>query len=88
MKNPEIIQRRVRSVEVQSREGSDRSGSSSALSSPLFLFSLLQLGESHIEGQYLQCVYERMKLWCVDVSLGQGLGGPFIGVGGVGATPG
>jgi len=74
MKNLEIIQRRVRSVEVQSREGSDRSGSSSALSSPLFLFFILQLGESHLEGHYVQRVYERIKLWCVDMSPREGLG--------------
>jgi hypothetical protein len=57
MKNLEISQDEPDVVEVQCRGRSDRSGSSSALSSPLSLISSLQLDEleleDHLEGSLL-----------------------------------
>jgi hypothetical protein len=49
MKNLEIAQDELDAVEVQCRGRSDRSGSSSALSSPLSLISSLQLDELELE---------------------------------------
>jgi hypothetical protein len=49
MKNLEIAQDEPDTVEVQCRGRSDRSGSSSALSSPLSLISSLQLDELELE---------------------------------------
>jgi hypothetical protein len=57
MKNLEIAQDEPDVVEVQCRGRSDRSSSSSALSSPLTLISSLQLDEleldDHLEGSLL-----------------------------------
>jgi hypothetical protein len=57
MKNLEIAQDKPDVAEVQCRGRSDRSGSSSALSSPLSLISSLQLEEleldDHLEGSLL-----------------------------------
>jgi hypothetical protein len=49
MKNLEIAQDKPDVAEVQCRGRSDRSGSSSALSSPLSLISSLQLDELELE---------------------------------------
>jgi hypothetical protein len=49
LKNLEIAQDELDAREVQCRDRSDRSGSSSALSSPLSLFSSLQLDELELE---------------------------------------
>jgi hypothetical protein len=49
LKNLEIAQDEPDAVEVQCRGRSDRSGSSSALSSPLSLISSLQLDELELE---------------------------------------
>jgi hypothetical protein len=49
LKNLEIAQNEPDAVEVQYQGRSDRSGSSSALSSPLFLISSLQLDELELE---------------------------------------
>jgi hypothetical protein len=49
LKNLEIAQEEPDAVEVQCQGRSDRSGSSSALSSPLSLFSSLQLDELELE---------------------------------------
>ena len=64
MKNLEITQGWIKSVEVQNRGISDRSGSLLALSSYLSLFSILQLDENQLEGHYYK-VYEIMKLWSI-----------------------
>jgi hypothetical protein len=57
VKNLEISQDEPDAAEVQCRGRSDRSGSSSALSSPLSLISSLQLEEleldDHLEGSLL-----------------------------------
>jgi hypothetical protein len=57
MKNLEIAQDEPYAIEVQCRGRSDRSDSSSALSSPLSLISSLQLDEleldDHLEGSLL-----------------------------------
>jgi hypothetical protein len=57
MKNLKIAQDEPDATEVQCRGRSDRSGSSSALSSPLSLISCLQLDEleldDHLEGSLL-----------------------------------
>jgi hypothetical protein len=49
MKNLEIAQDEPDAIEVQCRGRSDRSGSSSALSSPLSLITSLQLDELELE---------------------------------------
>jgi hypothetical protein len=49
MKNLEIAQDKLDAVEVQCRGRSDRSGSSSTLSSPLSLISSLQLDKLELE---------------------------------------
>jgi len=49
---PDAARRLATTVEVQSRGGSNRPGSSLALTLPLSLFSVLQLGERHLEGHY------------------------------------
>jgi hypothetical protein len=49
MKNLEIAQDKLDATEVQCRERSDKSSSSSALSSPLSLISSLQLDELELE---------------------------------------
>jgi hypothetical protein len=54
MKNMEIAQDEPDVVEVQCQGRSDRSGSSSALSSPLSLFSNLQLDELELELEELE----------------------------------
>jgi hypothetical protein len=51
MKNLEIAQDEPDTAEVQCRGRSDRSGSSSALSSPLSLISSLQLDELELEDE-------------------------------------
>jgi hypothetical protein len=57
MKNLEIAQDEPDAAEVQCQGRFDRSGSSSALSSPLFLISSLQLDklelDNHLEGSLL-----------------------------------
>jgi hypothetical protein len=49
LKNLEIAQDKPDAIEVQCRGRSDRSGSSSALSSPLSLIASLQLDELELE---------------------------------------
>ena len=48
----DVARRLATTAEVQSRRGSDRPDSSMALALPLSLFSILQLGERHLEGHY------------------------------------
>jgi hypothetical protein len=59
MKNLEIAQDEPDAAEVQCRGRSNRSGSSSALSSPLSLISSLQLDELELE---LEDKLEELKL--------------------------
>jgi hypothetical protein len=59
LKNLEIAQDELDATEVQCRGRSDRFGSSLALSSPLFLFSSLQLDELELE---LEVKLEELEL--------------------------
>jgi hypothetical protein len=75
LKNLEISQDESDAVEVQCRGRSDRSGSSSALSSPLSLISSLQLDEleleldDHLEGSLLLLGWRGETLACaLDVA--------------------
>ena len=61
IEEPRDYSRMSQICKVQSQERSDRSSSSLALSSSLSLFSILQLDEIHLEGNYYK-VYEIMKL--------------------------